>query len=485
MPVHTKLYKNGRMGILLGLCAAVLINSCGKSKETSAPAVDRTNIESDYVGKIATLMRSDTLSAQDSLRMIQYAYQAASLDARLYELNVALIKSYFWACHDKCEKRKCSTGNIMALAVAYALDGDLDSAKTITGLADRELRGKSAEADELVSLINILDERQSANELMRPYNDGLVKTPAAKSFWAILTIDKGVSPNDWLSLLTKEMKRSDSPSLKYAAAYAKYKLGDICGAWQSLPDYLPLAKSYPPPSFSEDVAIDDSVYNQKIYLPIDLYVIKHVRQAFLKNLLDKYPDQNSPNVKALAILAKIKSMEQFKTISFLDVQPGSRSGQSPAEQLLMAAWMSQSPELKLSNDLSNLSDAVSRAAYLKSIANGVIKDIKENYREILLAEIDSSRANRIWESKILLSSALKQTVSASEAFSRLNNFGVSDLSVRNNSPEWLAIYATVGLEESSQMALVSQIGFNLTQHYPYAVGIYELMQNLNHICKYY
>lgn len=485
MPVHSKLYKSGRGGILLVLCAAFLINSCGKSKETSTPAVDRTNIESDYVGKIAALMRSDTLSAQDSMMMLQYAYQAASLDTRLYELNIALIKSYFWACHDKCEKRKCSTGNIMALAVAFALDGDLDSARVITGLSDRELRGKSAEADELVGLINILDERQSASDMMRPYKDGLLKTPAAKGFWAILTIDKGVSPNDWLTLLTKEMKKSDSPSLKYAAAYAKFKLGDIYGAWQSLPDYLPLAKSYPPPSFSEEVAIDDSVYGQKIYLPIDLYVIKHIRQAFLKNLLDKYPDQNSANVKALTTLAKIKNMEQFKAISFFDIQPDSQSRQGPAEQLLMAAWMSQSPKPELSNDLGKLNGAVPRAAYLKSIANGLIKDYKENYKDILLAEIDSSRANRIWESKILLSSALKQTVSASEAFSRLSNFGVSDLSVRNNSPEWLAIYATVGLEESSQMALVSQIGFNLTQHYPYAVGIYELMQNLNHICKYY
>jgi len=470
-----------RLAVLL-FCSAVLINSCGKNKENASPAVDRTNIESDYVGKIAALLRSDILSSADSLKLIQYAYQAASLDARLYELNIALIKSYFAACHEKCEKRKCSTGDIVAMAVACALESNLDSARIIAGLADKELIGESAVADELVHSIKLIGERVSIDEMMNLFKSGKVKTPAALEFLAIMAIDMGASPEQWYGLLNKELEKSDSPSLKYAAAYAKYKLGDINEAWQSLPDYLPLAKIYPSPSFSEKVVIDDSTYTQKIYLPVDLYVIKHIRQAFLKNALEKYPDQNSVNLKALKILAKIKNLDQFKKISFPEVNPNFEP-ENPAGQLLEAIRMSQSSDLNPSADLSRLSDAVSRAAYLQAVAFIENKNIK--FKELLLAEIDSSRAKRNWESKVLLSMALRQTLPASETFSRLNNLGVSDLSVRNNSPEWLAIYATTGLEESSQMALVSQIGFNLTQYYPYAVGIYELMQNLNHICKYY
>jgi hypothetical protein len=485
LPVHIKLILNAGWGLIIVLCLAVFVNSCGKSKEKTSPSADRTNIESDYVGKIATLMEMDSLTARDSLRLLQYVYQAASLDTRLYDLHVALIKSYFWACHEKCEKQRCSTGNILALAVAYALDGDLDSATAIADLSNRELLGKSAEAGELVRLIRFLSEHQTVNELMQPYYDGLIKTPAAIGFWAIMTLNKGISPDEWIASLAKEQKKSDSPSLKYAFAFAHYKAGNTSLAWHSLPDYLPLAKSFPPPSFSEEVAIGDSTYSQKLYLSVDSYVVKQIRQAFLKNLLEQYPDQNSANVKALTALAKIKDLEQFQSISFPAIQRGGQSAENPAEQLLEAIQLSQSSTQTSAVDLGKLKDAVSRAAFLKSNSDKITINDSDNFKKLLLAEIDSSRGNRVWESKILLSLALRKTVSASEAFSKLNNFGVSDLSVRNNSPEWLAIYAAAGLEESSQMALVSQIGFNLTQHYPYAIGIYELMQNLNHICKYY
>jgi hypothetical protein len=483
LPVHTRLLKRIGWGFAYILCVFVSVCSCGKSKEQATPAVDRSNIESDYVGKINALTDSDSLNAQDSLRILQYAYQAASLDTRLYELHIALVKSYFWACHEKCENRRCSTGNILALAVVYALDGDLDSAIAIADLSNRELLGKSAESDELVRLIRFLIEHKTESGLMQPCQDGWVKTPAALGFWSIITQNRGVSPDEWLGLLTKEIKKSDSPLLKYAFAYTKFKLGNTPLAWKSLPDYLPLAKSFPPSSFNEEVAIGDSNYTQKIYLPIDLYVIKQIRQAFLKNLLEKYPDQNSANVNALTALAKIKGLEQFKSTSFPVSQSNSESGRSSAEELIYAIQLSQSSPQSLAADFDKLNDAVSRAAFFKSLADNATNNDK--YKELLLAEIDSSRGNRIWESKILLSLALRQTVSSAEAFSKLNNFGVSDLSVRNNSPEWLAIYAAAGLEETSQMALVSQIGFNLTQHYPYAIGIYELMQNLNHICKYY
>lgn len=485
MPVHTKSLKSVVWSYILILLFAVVIISCGNGKEKTPPAVDRANIESDYVGKIAALMNSDSLSGQDSIRLLQYAYQAASLDARLYELNEALIKAYFWACHERCEKRKCSTGNIMAAATAYALDGDLDSALALTELSNWELVGKSAESAELARLIRFLNDHQSAKELMQPYQDGLVKTPAAICFWAILTLNKGVSADTWLAIITKEEKKSDSPLLKYAFAFAQCKIGDVSRAWRSLPDYLPLVKLYPPPSFSEEVAIADSIYTQKIFLPLDLYIVKYIRQAFLKDMLEKYPDQNSASVQALITLAKIKGLEQFESVSYPVIQSDNQTGRSSAEQLLEAAQSGQSATSTPAADLDKLNDAVSRAAFLKIMADNHTKTNVDNLKGLLLAEIDSSRGNRIWESKILLSQALRQTVSASEVFSKLNNFGVSDLSVRNNSPEWLAIYATSGLAETSQMALVSQIGFNLTQHYPYAIGIYELMQNLNHICKYY
>jgi hypothetical protein len=467
------------------LSTVVLFSFCGKGKEKADGVTERGNLESDYIGKITALINTDSLAGQDSLKLLQYAYQAASLDARLYELQNALVKSYFWACHAKCEKQRCSPGNIIAASVAYALDGNLDSAVVLADLTNRELIGKSAEVAEIVQLIRLLIEHKADGDLLQPYYDGRLKTPAAIDFWAIITLDMGAPPDNWLGILTREIKKSSSPSLKYAFAYAQSKSGNPLQAWRLLPDYVPLANSFPPPSFNEEVTIGDSIYSQKIYLTVDLYVIKQVSQAFSKNLLEKYPNQNSASVKALIALAKTKGLEQFKNLAAAVDSPGEQPPQNPAGQLLNAIRLAEIKSGAPAENLATLSDAVSRAAFLKTASDNAGPKNKDQVRELILAEIDSSRANRVWESKVLLSLALRQCVSPSKAFSRMNNLGVSDLSVRNNSPEWLAIYAETGLEESSQMALVSQIGFNLTQHYPYAIGVYELMQNLNHICKYY
>jgi hypothetical protein len=135
--------------------------------------------------------------------------------------------------------------------------------------------------------------------------------------------------------------------------------------------------------------------------------------------------------------------------------------------------------------LASLHYPISRAAYLEYALVHYDGNNRAKIGDLLKVEVDSSRTHMIWENRVLLSLALSYQLGPADAFNQMGSFGVSDLSVQNNSPEWLAIYAHAGIEEGSQLGLVSQIAFNLGQHYPYVMGLYAVAQNYNHICKYF
>ena len=50
--------------------------ACGKKEEKAKPVAEsRGGLDTDYAGKIAVLLASDSLNAQENVKLAQYAYQ--------------------------------------------------------------------------------------------------------------------------------------------------------------------------------------------------------------------------------------------------------------------------------------------------------------------------------------------------------------------------------------------------------------------------
>jgi hypothetical protein len=350
-----------------------------------------------------------------------------------------------------------------------------------------EATGKkpATEAAEIAAII-----RNDSSNLYSYYKENKIKTPVAISFLAIADMDNGGSSNAWSADLEQADKKGDSQPLGYAHAYALARSGEIVKAIKALAYYPPLTKDYPGPSFTEQVRIADSVFSQKIYLPQNLYVRQRIDDMLLSNLLDKaLKSTDNPAVKAIAALAEVKKLYDFQQ-GMPSATPTAQSGQAPgsaaadpAEEILRALALAASDKQPVAESIKTLKNPIARAAYLKFLADN--SGLDKRQEPLLDQEVNLLRDQAFWEGRILLSEALVKALGGASAFKKMSNFGVLDLSVRNNPPEWLAIYARAGLDEGSQVALITQIVFNLTQHYPYAIGMYETMQMYNHLCKYY
>jgi hypothetical protein len=483
--------KIAKTSLILKLASTLLILGlmlvyCARKTENVKTVSDRGSLESDFSGKIAAFLTRNDMTPGDSIKLAQYAYQLAALESEFYQLQNELIKSYFVACDEKCQTHKCSDGEIISAAMAYFLGGAADSAGALAGrLGDtkREFR----EITKVIAAASAGDEA-----LGRLYVSGVVTTPLATAFLAIASLDRNAKPADWEAIL-KEIK-SDLPEIQYARAYALalncIQTSTGCHrieAWQRLPDFAPLSKVYPEPSFTETIKTSEGPIIKKIYLPLGLYVRMQIDNLLLREILDRldYPNfAYSIDIQVLKALSSIKNLGGIKPGWYPEAASNGNFQKSDQRQELLSSLRLAKASLSNSaSSLDSLSHPISRAAYLKILADHhpTLSDIDKQ----IYAEIDSSRQHIIWESRILLSVAMIDAVGPEEAFRHMNNLGVSDLSVRNNSPEWLAIYARASLSEASQLSLATQLIYDLSQHYPYTIGLYELVQSYNHLCKYF
>ena len=461
--------------------------SCGGQREKPAVEQAEPKLDTDYDGRLIATLTADSLNAADSVKLLQLAYQAASFNSQFYALQNALIKSYFYACHEKCEKASCSPGNIIAAAMCYFLEGNADSAGQLCNLFDRSSQEPAPEAVEIAAIISHDAGPRDNSNLYAFYQEKKFKTPVAISFLAIADIDNGGAAKVWAADLQQLDKQGASQPLGYAFAYALAQSGQISKAIRELAYYPPLAKDYPTPSFTEQVMIADSAFSQAIYLPQNLYVRERIDDMLLRSLLDKtLKSTHNPAAKAIAALAEVKNLYSSERDLLSAEQAGSEPAGSeadPSQDILRALAYASSDEMPVAERLKTIKNPIARAAYIKCETDKARLGAGE--APIFDREVDLLREQAFWEGRILLSEALVKALGGAAAFKKMSNFGVLDLSVRNNPPEWLAIYARAGLDEGSQVSLITQIVFNLTQHYPYAIGMYETMQMYNHLCKYY
>ncbi len=459
------------------LLALLTLAACGQKKEEkSQPTSERGGLESDYAGKVGLMLASGNAAAEDSIKFAQYVYQMAACEAELYRLQSALVKSYFLACDEKCERQRCSDGDFMSLAMVYFLEGADDSAAAVVArMANKAGAGESADIARVILSVQV-----GGDHFLRDYDHGTFRTSAAAAFAAVAAINRGEAASEWADRLAKI--KSQPPDIAYARAYCLAAQGKVSEAWESLPDYAPLSREFPEPSYSETISSSEGENQRKVFLPLGLYVRKEIDKALLSSVLSgTYGAEYASDIEALKALAFVKGLgaegEQFARPVAADGAPG------PKEELLSSIELSSRGQAGALERLDSLRYPVSRAAYLGRLASRY--PLEDGLARVLLAEIDSSRQRVIWESRILLSRALLDVAGPQEAFKSISNLGISDLSVRNNSPEWLAIYARSGLGEASQLSLASQVIYNLCQHYPHAIGLYELVQSYNHLCKYY
>lgn len=473
------------------VCLALIITgfvwlSCDRDERKPDAQQAESKLDTDFSGRLTAALAADSVSAADSLNLLQLAYQAASFSAQFYNLQNALTKSYFYACHEKCEKASCSPGNILAAAMCYYLEGNADSAVLLCDLIESSDEKRANEATEIAAVI-----RQAAvpdRNLYSYYKETKLKTPVAIAFLAVADIDNGGSPKAWAADLQQYNKRAEFQPLAYAYSYALAQTGEIINAVNELTYYPPLTKNYPAPSFTEKVMIADSLFTQEIYLPQDLYIRMRIDDLLLRSLLDKALESTAnPAARAIAALAEVKRLrgpQQEPLIARQADQSAQAATDIPAtEEIVKALALVPSANLTVAERLKTIDNPIARAAFIKKSADQA--RLGENQEPLLDQEVNLLREQPFWEGRILISEALMKALGGPAAFKKMSNFGVLDLSVRNNPPEWLAIYARAGLEEGSQVALITQIIFNLTQHYPYAIGMYETMQMYNHLCKYY
>jgi hypothetical protein len=467
---------------LLGILVLGLLSIyCGKKKEVSQspdqeqPAAQHEILETDYAGKIKAFLSRSDLTVDDSIKLVQAAYQMASLDNELYNLQSELILRYFDACDQKCQSHKCTDGEIIAAAIAYYFKGNTDTVAIFCSQVD-----KSDKVCHELSLIigSAADNGNSFNaeQLLQEIN-----SPLSIAFLSVLALDKGsqFKFNDKLASLNPSQ-----PEVIYSRAYALALQGDVVAAWNLLPYYAPLSRNYPEPSLVEEIKGDGNTISKKIYFPLAYYIRAKIDQLLLSKLIGEMSNESYlSDIAAVRALSVAKGLPLVHlSQSTLDSLLTLVGSDNPKGELLIsikAALSSPDPVA----GLMKLKFPVSRAAYLRCWLTNNKSDTKLS--DNIFAESDSSRRRVIWESRIFLSNAMISAAGEVEAFRRMSNFGVSDLSVRNNSPEWLAIYARASLSEASQLSLASQLIYNLSQHYPNTIGFYETVQNYNHLCKYY
>jgi hypothetical protein len=457
----------------------MIFPACSKKvKQVSVDDTQRGNLETDYAGKVTFLLASQVMASADSLKLLQYCYQMAALDAELYKLQNTLIKSYYNACDQKCETGKCSHGDIACAAMACYLDGATDSALALCQSLGPD--GKTGpEAREIALIIRSALSTNSQNELSELIKSQ-PKTASALAFLSIVATNKGIPQG----VIEGKIGKSKLLDLQYAHAYALTKSPDIKEAWAALPDYPPYSRSFPDPSFIDKIQMADTILTEKIYLPLGLYVRKQIDNLLLTTLFAEiHGEESAADISALKALAYARDLGGISS-DFLAAN-SQENPQDPRTELLLSLKLAQSSPLNPASQMAGLRFPISRAAYLQYAIYHTTEADRAGLTQFLMAEMDTSRMHMIWESRVLLSLALTRQLGQVEAFRQMGNFGVSDLSVSNNSPEWLAIYARAGLFEGSQLGLVSQLIFNLSQHYPHLIGLYEMAQSYNHICKYF
>ncbi|MCD6161513.1 MAG: hypothetical protein J7K40_03750 [candidate division Zixibacteria bacterium] len=470
----------------------VILASCGERKDKSSAKQDLASFGSYYAGNISRILNADSLTAVDSLRILENGYYQASFNAQLFKFQKALAKSYFAACHEKCETKKCSPGNIINAAIAHYFDGCSDSVLFLCDLIDKTNKDIPPEVNEIkTTLLTVMsvDWQGKLDDLIKT---GDIKTPTGKSFLSIVSMDRAYDPNYWIDNISKKSKGLEQLPLRYAYSYALALSGEVVKAWETIPDYAPFDTAYPPPSFTENLVIGDSTLAQKLYLPINLYIRKQVDEMLLIYLLNSgYAAINPPSAVALKALSQIKKLSAPEIDSpFEASETDSLPGSFDKELTFILSHIEDNQNT--SDIFKQLHNPISRAAFLKLLSDKPENDYSPEMTKLINGEINDVRKNIndlpeiiYWQSSIFLSGAIYNVAGPVESFSQLNNIGRVDLSVRNNSPEWLALYARVGLEEGSQISIVTLVSFNITRYYPYAIGLYETMQNYKLLCKYF
>jgi hypothetical protein len=361
--------------------------------------------------------------------------------------------------------------------MAYCLDNDLDFAVSLCELIEG-YGTPSKEAAEISRVIRILASVNAREALTELDRSGALKTPSGIAFWAVAALENGLDPKAWVR--KPPGGKSEALEKQYAAAYAAALTAGVRSGWEMLPKYAPLARDFPPPSFVEDVRTSDSVYTQKIYLPLCSYIRMRLDKMLLEEALaENYPAANQID------LAAIKSLAAAKGLWSGEIPPADESAAADPRAELVRSLAMAGDGSGIDGRLNALRHPVARAAFLKSVVDATGPAAGADLGQVIVTEVGNTRDRIIWESRILLSEAMLGVMTAPDAFRLMGNYAVSDLSVRNNSPEWLTTYARAGLSEASQLSLVTQLIYNLSQHYPQAIGLYEIVQNYNHLCKYY
>jgi len=440
--------------IVIALSIFILIGGCQNDKKTSVPMVERGTLSWDYAGKLAKLIDKDSLSYSDSLDIADYLYRAAFMDLRLYELQSKLTAAYFWGCHDRCVKRRCSSGDITAATVDYLLKGEADSAIFTLDFVNREIIGTAPEIREIGMVANFTAGGNFKNDWYRPYNDGLIKTPSGIALWAVLSINAGANPKEWIAILTTELKTSEAPSLRYALAYAVMKSGNPLIAWQTMPVYIPGANQIAPPDFEQKIAAKDSSILSPVYLTLNQYIISKIETAFLQDFLQAGSLSAGDSTKKIIMLARLKGID----VAFDKNKPEYQSYQAA-----------------LSNQFAGMI-----SLYLEASKQN---NNKAAIKEQLFSKIETIKSIDDWELKILLALALDKILSGPEVLTRISEFIPQDSSLAEYSPEWLAIYAAYCVGDNTKSERLARIGNEFKQVYPYAPGIAELIGKINRICN--
>jgi hypothetical protein len=463
--------------IVIALVLLLFIGGCrSDKKQIIIPVVERGTLAWDYPGRLANLINQDSLSHSDSLGIASNLYHATIMDLRLYELQSKLTTAYFWGCHDRCIKRRCTSGDIAAAAVAYLLQGQTDSAIFAINLVNREVVGNAPEIREIGIIVSFIVDRKFDSDWQRPYKDGLIKTSSGIALWAVTSIKAGANPKEWTAILTSELKASDSPSLKYAIAYALMKSGNPLIAWQTMPVFVPGANQFAPPDFEQELAGGNNPNLSPVCLPLRQFIISEIDKAFLQYFL-----RNNPSLSHDSI-SKVMTLTQTKGIGIgIDFDKPATESEF-TEQIKLAKIMGNSAEFPPETALSKLTNPLARAIFL-NVEASLPKNNNTVVKELIFTEIEAIRSIDDWESKILITLALENIMTPSEVLSRIGPFIPQDTSLVEYSPEWLAKYAAYCIGDNTKSERLARIGEELKHAYPYAPGIAELIEKINRMCN--
>lgn len=462
--------------IVIALVLLLFIGGCRSENKQAALSVERGTLAWDYPGRLSNLINKDSLSFSDSLGIASYLYHATVMDLRLYELQSKLTTAYFWGCHDRCIKRRCTSGDIAAATAAYLLRGQTDSAMFSINLVNREIVGNAVEIREIGMIASFIADKKFNGDWQRPYKDGLIKTPSGIALWAVTSINAGANPKEWTAILTTELKASDSPSLKYAIAYALMKSGNPLIAWQTMPVYIPETNRFAPPDFEQELASGNNPNISPVYLPLHQFIISEIEKAYLQYFLRNNSSLSHDSISKVITLAKAKGI----SISIDFDKPATES--EFIEQIRLAKTMRTSAEFSPQTGLSKLTNPLARAFFLHIEASSP-KSKKAVVKELIFAEIEAIKSIDDWESKILITLALENIMAPSEVLSRISPFIPQDTNMVDYSPEWLAIYAAYCVGDNTKSERLAGIGEELKHAYPYAPGIADLIEKINRMCN--